>query len=99
MGSKKALQGARRAAVLDLLGGRCACCGEDHPEFLTLDHRNGGGNEHRRQRCYNAALIYKDVLADPDAKAHYRILCWNCNCAIGLHGVCPHERERAGRST
>jgi hypothetical protein len=24
----------------------------------------------------------------------FRVLCHNCNMAIGLFGVCPHERGR-----
>jgi hypothetical protein len=27
----------------------CVCCGESHPEFLCLDHVDGGGTQHRRQ--------------------------------------------------
>ena len=30
-------------------GGKCACCGEDRIEFLTLDHENGDGAEHRKK--------------------------------------------------
>src|SRR5579862_852097 len=33
--------------VLRAYGGKCECCGEAHLEFLTLDHINGDGFEHR----------------------------------------------------
>jgi hypothetical protein len=27
---------------------KCAACGENHIEFLEIDHINGGGNKHKR---------------------------------------------------
>src|ERR1019366_6620613 len=36
--------------LLDAYGGcQCVCCSENNFELLTLDHKNGGGNEHRRE--------------------------------------------------
>lgn len=35
--------------VIEYYGGRCVCCGEVVPEFLTVDHINGGGAAHRRE--------------------------------------------------
>lgn len=34
--------------------------------------------------------VYKRVIEEgfPDT---YRLLCWNCNCAIGIYGECPHK--------
>lgn len=34
--------------VFDHYGERCACCGETERLFLTLDHVNNDGAEHRR---------------------------------------------------
>lgn len=28
---------------------KCACCGDGHIEFLTIDHINGDGNKHRKE--------------------------------------------------
>ena len=28
---------------------KCQCCGENHYEFLTIDHINGDGAKHRRE--------------------------------------------------
>ena len=38
-----------RANILAAYGGACACCGESHSDFLAVDHKNGGGNAHRRK--------------------------------------------------
>src|SRR3990172_5963982 len=40
---------ALRREVLDHYGGACACCGETTLEFLSLDHKNGGGTKHRNE--------------------------------------------------
>ena len=80
-----------REAVLAAYGGTCSCCGEARYEFLTLDHVGGGGSDHRR-------AIHRKVYAEVRRlgfPSGYRLLCWNCNCATGRYGYCPHERERA----
>ena len=33
--------------VLDHYGRACSCCGETEPAFLTIDHVNNDGAEHR----------------------------------------------------
>ena len=38
-----------RKRVLDAYGGKCALCGEDRLEKLTLDHVNADGREHRER--------------------------------------------------
>ncbi len=44
---KKALTYRRnlRAKVLSHYGGKCSCCGESTPEFLAIDHTEGGGHD------------------------------------------------------
>lgn len=69
----------------------CICCGETIVEFLTLDHladrRSGearvGGNL-EGQRLYS-------WLIRMDFPPGFRVLCYNCNCARGTLGYCPHE--------
>lgn len=71
----------------------CACCDEDHLEFLTIDHINGGGRKHRKQ-------ISKDLsgwqfylwLKRNNYPSGFQILCMNCNFAKS-HGGCPHENR------
>lgn len=78
-------------------GGRCACCGENRIEFLTLDHKNGGGNKHRaeisgrndaRFAGHHTYLWIKKNNFPPI----FQVLCYNCNMATGVYGVCPHGK-------
>ena len=79
-----------RRRFLEMYGGECACCGESENAFLALDHVDGGGQKHRRQRGGSYG-VYKDALKsyDPD---RFRTLCHNCNMATGLYGACPHNK-------
>lgn len=65
--------------VLDLLGQRCALCGETGVLFLTIDHIGGGGRAHRKA-CTGTTML-THILKDPDAKKKYRTLCMSCNLA------------------
>ena len=81
-----------RLQVLRIYGGSppsCACCGESRYEFLVIDHVNGGGQEHRDLlgRRGNELYIWLKQQGYPDG---YRVLCSNCNSALGWHGYCPH---------
>ena len=47
--------------VYEAYGGyKCACCGETTPEFLTIDHINNDGAEHRKSigKCGNNLLCW-----------------------------------------
>lgn len=79
--------------LIEAYGGKCKCCGEDAPEFLTLDHQiKGDGPQHRKQfRTSHKIRLHLKKLGYP--KEGYRLLCFNCNCAIGSFGSCPHERK------
>ena len=78
--------------VIRAYGGKCDCCGETTPEFLALDHRNGGGTQHRKT-VTSPTVLRRLVIRQgfPDA---YRLLCHNCNQAIGWFGSCPHARAQ-----
>lgn len=73
-----------RSETIRHYGGICECCGEDRLEFLTLDHVNGGGNAHRRALKASGTNLYRK-LKNLGWPAGFRVLCWNCNCAIGLY--------------
>lgn len=75
---------------------QCACCGEQHLEFLHLDHANGDGNEHRRQmKAAGCGNVYSWLQRYDFPKTFkFRVLCGNCNFSLGAYGYCPHQRER-----
>lgn len=80
-----------RAQVMAALGDCCACCGEREPIFLQLDHIGGGGVKHLK-RIGSWVGVYREVRDAGFPKDKYRILCSNCNSAIGRYGTCPHEK-------
>ena len=68
----------------------CACCGENHLEFLCIHHIKGGGNVHRRTVKKSGWLFHK-WLIDIGLPSGYGVLCHNCNQADGNFGGCPHK--------
>jgi hypothetical protein len=79
---------AYRLRTLAHYGGKCACCGEEAFEFLVIDHIGGGGNEHRRQIGRSNIVPWLMKNGFPEG---FRVLCHNCNFAIGAYGQCPHQ--------
>jgi hypothetical protein len=73
-------------------GGKCMCCGETEEAFLSIDHINGGGNEHRKKVHRHIGLWLKKNNY-PDG---FQILCHNCNQAKGYYGICPHQKSKSG---
>lgn len=84
-----------REKVLDILGGACECCGFCDIDFLTIDHINGGGTEHRKQ---NSGRTMWEVVAKEGCPTNlYRILCTACNIAAAhtSDNECPCDRDRS----
>ena len=79
-----------RIEFINAYGGKCDCCGESYYEFLTLDHIYGGGGKHRKKIKYNLLKVLK---REGWPKDKYRLLCWNCNSALGRYGYCPHKQN------
>ena len=77
--------------VIEGYGGKCECCGESNPEFLTVDHINGGGKAHRESTGYGDSH-YLWIINHGFPK-DLRLLCMNCNFSIGHYGYCPHQME------
>lgn len=74
----------------------CSCCGDKTYEFLSIDHINGGGRQHRIAN--NWSKLYQ-LLKSAGLPHGYRVLCHNCNQAIGHYGFCPHQHpERSLKS-
>lgn len=83
-----------RDEVFNAYGGAvCSCCGETHREFLTIDHENGDGADHRREIGRSAHKLYL-WLRNSGFPSGFRVLCMNCNFAYGMHGYCPHQKEK-----
>lgn len=71
---------------------KCACCGESHIKFLTIDHIGGNGNKHRR----NVVGRIEGWLAKNNYPEGFQVLCMNCNFAKKGSNVrfCPvHHPE------
>jgi len=81
-----------RQQTVAAYGGQCACCGEVEPKFLAIDHIDGGGNKHRQRLGMKAGVgqFYR-WLRQQGFPPGYRVLCHNCNQAIGNYGFCPHQ--------
>ena len=91
-GRAKAQRQQLKREIIEAYGGKCECCGEHRHEFLCIDHRNGGGNIHRRTKLkgksHGQALYF--WIKRNNYPEELRILCANCNQALGLFGYCPH---------
>lgn len=79
-------------------GCKCRCCGESRLNFLTLDHVNNDGADHRR-RLYGSGSASVGVrfyreLKKAGLPPGFQVLCFNCNITKGLFGECPHETYR-----
>lgn len=80
-----------RRAALQAYGGRCACCGEANVRFLTIDHINSDGAEHKRQTNGKSQKIARWLKANNYPEG-FQVLCYNCNCGRAMNdGICPHK--------
>jgi hypothetical protein len=89
---QKAYQQKLKETVLSHYSGgipKCACCGEQNTAFLSIDHIEGGGNKQRRGLQLRGNGFYR-WLRNNGYPSGYRVLCMNCNSALGLRGHCPH---------
>lgn len=80
-----------RMRCLDHYGNVCACCGEHERKFLTIDHANNDGAEHRKEL---KGMALDRWLVNNDFPPGFQLLCWNCNMAKALYGECPHTGAR-----
>jgi hypothetical protein len=74
-------------------GGKCRCCGERIEEFLSIDHRKGGGQVHRKEIGSGGYRVYRWLKQHGYPQEDFQVLCFNCNCSRGFFGYCPHEKE------
>lgn len=77
-----------RKLCIEHYGNKCVCCDETYYEFLTIDHINGGGGKHRKLLKGYSFPHWLQKNKFPDG---YQILCYNCNNARSIYGICPHD--------
>ena len=82
-----------KLALIKAYGGQCVCCHESAPEFLTIDHVGGWGKNHRRDSGYGYNMVSFLKKAGYPQDGTFRLLCFNCNCSLGIFGRCPHEED------
>lgn len=90
-----------RDEVVAAYGGKCACCGETEPRFLSIDHVNNDGAAHRRslgatkrngEGGGSATLAWIKKNGFPSG---FQVLCMNCNMGKFRNGgTCPHQTNR-----
>lgn len=93
---KKRMRNTRWNIKIEMItayGGKCECCGESNPEFLSVDHIYGGGNQHRKI-IKGGCNFYYMLKKQGWPKDLYRLLCYNCNGSYGYYGYCPHSKNR-----
>lgn len=77
-----------KKTVIDTYGGKCKCCGlDDYYEFLCIDHIGGK----KQDGAPRGGWLFYSWLKKNGFPSGYRVLCHNCNMAIGFYGYCPHE--------
>ena len=85
----------RRQVVLSFYGGnppKCQCCGEQEYRFLTIDHMNNDGTNHRRELGINSSTDLYIWLIHSDFPKEFQVLCMNCNFGKRMNdGICPHK--------
>lgn len=85
--------------AMDRYGEVCYCCSEAALPFLSLDHVNRDGAEHRRRLAASGMkqttgehfyryLRRNEWPNDPPL----RVACHNCNTATAGGGACPHQK-------
>jgi hypothetical protein len=66
----------------------CVCCGEKEVRFLTIDHINNDGKNHRKEIRGQIAVWLKKN----NYPQGFQTLCFNCNCGKSINkGICPHK--------
>lgn len=83
--------------VLDYYGGKCECCGESEPKFLTVDHIEPIASYKKRVELGHTRMYSWLVLNN--FPPGYRLLCSNCNHGRARNGgVCPHQEGSQARA-
>ena len=68
--------------------GKCPLGKKADPQFLTIDHENG-----RKKVDLKMGPVLINYLIKEEFPPGIQILCYNCNCAKGNFGKCPHTEK------
>ena len=82
--------------IITNYGGKCFCCEESNMAFLTIDHIDGKGSQHRKETFkhsgnVSSSTFYNWLKKNNYPKDNYQVLCFNCNCDKHIYGKCPHK--------
>ncbi len=75
---RQTIRQKNKSIIMNHYGPGCKECGETNLAFLTLDHINNDGANHRRNGQRGGSDLYSKLISGnfPDG---YQCLCWNCN--------------------
>jgi hypothetical protein len=80
--------------IIQHYGGVCSCCGENRIEFLSVDHIDGGGNQHNQKLRKEGTTLYRWLIKN-NFPPGFQVLCYNCNTARYHNGgTCPHKQTK-----
>lgn len=90
-----------RREVINAYGGmKCACCGETEEQFLSIDHINNDGADHRRKLTGKTGKVVGITggmylwIKRNNYPPTFQVLCMNCNFGKARNGgVCPHQSK------
>ncbi len=76
--------------------GTCQCCGENNRYFLTIDHANNDGAEHRRKNRQSGGCNFYRWIIRNNFPKDLQSYCYNCNLAKAASGLgfCPHKIKK-----
>jgi len=93
--SNKRLREKDKLAAFEYYGSLCQFCGESIELFLTIDHKNNDGAEHRRKlrSGNNRGHDIYAWLRKNQYPEGFQTLCFNCNAAKHIYGEKPLLEE------
>jgi hypothetical protein len=94
--ARKQWRDSLRLETIKAYGGQCTCCGETELCFLTIDHIEARGRQHRDKVLgkRKPSSAFYQWLKTSNWPGGYQVLCYNCNCAKRTSGSCPGKHER-----
>lgn len=75
--------------AIEAYGGKCNCCGETHPWFLTFHHVNHDGKKHRQAIPGKGTMALVRWLRNNNYPSMIELLCANCHLAVTSKTSCP----------